>query len=83
VDVLEERGRQTETWGVQSLSWPEWILILTEEVGGAAQAASVVHWNGAKLDHLREELVQVAAVAVQIVEAIDAMETEQPEGQAA
>ena len=80
MDVSAERRRQVETWGVQSLSWPEWILVLTEEMGEAAQAANVAHFQGVAIDHLREELVQVAAVAVQIIEAIDA---DRAEGQVA
>lgn len=80
MDVSAERRRQTAKWGVQSLTWPEWILVLTEEVGEAAQAVNDAYWHGAELGHLREELVQVAAVAVQIIEAIDA---DQAEGHAA
>jgi NTP pyrophosphatase (non-canonical NTP hydrolase) len=71
MDVLAERARQTARWGVQELSWPEWMSILTEEVGEAAQAANAAHWQRSDLTQLRDELVQVAAVAVQIVEAID------------
>lgn len=70
-DVVAERCRQTARWGVQDHSLPEWVSILTEEVGEAAQAANHAHWDGAGMAHLREELIQVAAVAVQIVEAID------------
>lgn len=75
-DVTAERRRQTQKWGVQSLTWPEWILVLTEEVGEAAQAVNDCHWHGAGIDHLREELLHVAAVAVQIIEAIDADQAE-------
>lgn len=75
-DVRAERRRQMDRWGVQSQSWPEWILILTEELGEAAQAANEAHFRGAGIEQLRTELIQVAAVAVQIVEAIDSMEQE-------
>lgn len=79
LDVVDERIRQHAIWGVQRHSWPEWISILTEEVGEAAQACNVLYWaNGASegqrdgVRHaLRIELVQVAAVAVAIVEHID------------
>lgn len=72
-DVLEERIRQSEKWGTQRLSWPEWIAVLGEEFGEASKAAVDIHWqhNATTLDQLREELVHVAAVAVQIIEHID------------
>lgn len=70
--VILERARQDEVWGKQEYSWPEWMLILTEEVGEAAQAANKLHWlPGGDADQLREELVQVAAVSCQIIECID------------
>ena len=71
-DVTDERKRQHELWGVQRLDWPVWIAVLTEETGESAEAALEAHFNPDKsLAHLREELVQVAAVAVAIVEHID------------
>lgn len=78
-DVIAERFTQHAKWGVQRHSWPEWLSILTEEVGEAAQAANVLYWaNGASdgqrdelTDALRIELIQVAAVAVAILEHIE------------
>jgi NTP pyrophosphatase (non-canonical NTP hydrolase) len=74
--ILAERERQTTRWGVQRHSWPEWLTILTEEVGEAATAANEAHWKSGfdgedRLTPLREELVQVAAVAVAMIEHID------------
>lgn len=71
-DVIAERERQHRLWGRQELSWPEWLLILSEEVGEASQAAGELHFRLGSTAALREELVQVAAVAVQVIEAIDA-----------
>ena len=79
LDIAAERGRQDEKWGpdhrqVNSV----WGLILTEEVGEAAEAALEVFAPGDSdeffkaREHLREELVQVAAVAVAWLEALDA-----------
>jgi NTP pyrophosphatase (non-canonical NTP hydrolase) len=78
-DVAAERAAQVEKWGTQRHSWPEWMSILTEEVGEAAQAANKAHWTvpdyresiRKQVQALREELVQIAAVAVQIIEHID------------
>jgi NTP pyrophosphatase (non-canonical NTP hydrolase) len=68
--VRMERLRQFYKWGIQHHSWPEWITILTEEVGEAAQAAVECYWNDGDIGQLREELIQVAAVACQIIEVI-------------
>lgn len=75
-EVLDERIRQDAKWGDQSGNSDfVWIAVLTEEVGEAAQAALKAHFeNGvdhAEMRHLREELIQVAAVAVAHVEALD------------
>ena len=71
-DIIDERKRQDERWGVQRLEWPVWMAVLTEEVGESAEASLEAHFNPqAPLGHLREELVQVAAVAVAMIEHID------------
>ena len=81
-DVRDERQRQTEKWGEQNNSYPKWISILTEEVGEAAKEANDYEYLLDKINNptfdsvllnqtlinLREELVQVAAVAVQIID---------------
>jgi hypothetical protein len=74
--ILAEREAQTARWGVQRHSWPEWLTILTEEVGEAATAANHAYWTPGcegedRLTPLRVELVQVAAVAVAIIEHIE------------
>lgn len=65
-DITAERRRQDEKWGDQVHSPATWMAILAEEFGEAA---------GAMLEgksSWREELIQVAAVVVAIVEAYDA-----------
>lgn len=74
--IQQERGRQGGIWGRQRLSWAEWLLVLTEEVGEACADANALTWHdGTTFEgkmqarfRLRHELVQVAAVAVQIIE---------------
>jgi NTP pyrophosphatase (non-canonical NTP hydrolase) len=76
--VAWERDRQDDKWGVQRHSWPEWITILTEEVREAAQAACNEHFHpSGDLSRLREELVQVAAVTVAILEHVEELEAQQ------
>lgn len=87
VSVIKERQRQDGLWGtVGSRSAPQ-LKILVEEVGEVARAMQEIEnidgidattnleeWEleyRLLVNHLREELVQVAAVAVAMVEAID------------
>ena len=72
--VLEERARQNAKWGRQEHSYPEWISLLTEEVGEAATEANKCNWAqtyDVALRHqaeLFDELIQCAAVVFQIIE---------------
>lgn len=86
-EVAAERERQDATWGVQNHSGPVWNLILQEEAGEVAEAVlNIGQWEGGGryvfpqhhtpvpeglYDEVRKELIQVAAVAVAWVEAID------------
>lgn len=72
-DISAERDSQDAKWGNQVHSMPIWSAILGEECGEVAEASLQVHWDGEAeyLNHLRAELVQVAAVAVHIIEKID------------
>lgn len=79
-DVFLERQRQNEKWGKQHHSMPVWNCILGEEVGEVSQAILNLEVSDGDADEqirliklAREELVQVAAVAVQIVEFVDEM----------
>lgn len=71
--VLGERQRQDQKWGVQNHDPLTYLAILMEEVGEATQAALQLRFGGDKgsVDHLREELVQTAAVALACVECLD------------
>lgn len=68
-DVSAERGRQDEKWGGFERSvYPVslWAAILGEEYGEVCEAMLE-----GDVENLREECIQVAAVAVSIVEQID------------
>jgi len=71
--IVTERLEQHEQWGDQS-GHPDtvWLAILTEEVGEAAQAVLHNRFEGKAAGTLRDELVQVAAVAMAWIEAVDA-----------
>ena len=68
--VIKERNRQDAKWGFPQHNTPfEWLSILTEEVGEFAQALNNALLGGdGNLEHAMVEAVQVAAVAVSIVE---------------
>jgi NTP pyrophosphatase (non-canonical NTP hydrolase) len=65
-EVFAERRSQHEVHSEQNHSAPFWLSILGEEFGEVCKA--VYENDGA---NYREELIQLAAVAVQMVEAYD------------
>lgn len=75
-EILLERCRQDEKWGTQDHSPMCWISVLSEEVGEAAEDANEHKWGPRSarrknLLHFRQELIEVAAVAMAAVESID------------
>lgn len=78
-DIDAERDRQEAKFGPQRHDWAVWSAILSEECGEVAEACLRARWGEDNdLDHLREELIQVAAVAVQMIEKIDSGEYPDP-----
>jgi len=68
-DINKERARQDTKWGFpQKNNLAEWGIILGEEVGEVMQAMNEVSFRNEDQTHLLEELIQVAAVAVSIIE---------------
>jgi NTP pyrophosphatase (non-canonical NTP hydrolase) len=65
-EIMDERDRQDTKWGVQNHDAYKWLAILGEEVGEVNRAAL----DGDKQNY-REELIQVAAVAMAMVESLD------------
>ena len=72
-EVAQERTRQDAKWGANRNHHPfVWLAILGEEVGEANEAALESNFGGtATFEEYRAELVQVAAVAVAAIEALD------------
>lgn len=77
LEVMQEQINQTTKFGEQRHPPFTYLSILTEEVGEAAQAANDAYdfvndkFTIRKLKKYREELIQVAAVAVSMVETLD------------
>lgn len=81
-EIEAERIRQDKKWGTQNHGMAVWTMILAEEVGEAAREANDYHFSkrgSVELDeaqrergrNYRAELVQVAAVAVAMIESFD------------
>lgn len=87
-EVLQERTRQDAKWGIQNHCPIEWMAILTEEVGEASKGALDHHFRNQsacgneptedlqnrRLSRYRKECIQVAAVAVSMVECQDRLD---------
>ncbi len=77
LEVQAERVRQESKWGQQNHTPTGWLPILAEEFGEVARAiceataSKMIDVSEKHLDNYREELVQVAAVAVAMVESLD------------
>lgn len=71
--VIEERERQDAKWGEQNHDPTVWVTILSEETGELAQEVLTERVGSAGNGHgdLRSEVVQVAAVAVAMIEYLD------------
>ena len=82
LNVLEERKRQEAKWGEQNHDPYTYLTILMEEVGEYAQACLQTQFGGKHggLDHMREEAIQTAAVALAIVECLERGKWQWPHG---
>lgn len=70
--VIAEMNRQNKKWGADRDQHPFiWQAILSEEVGEFSQAILHDEFGGHKSGTAREEMVQIAAVALQIIEYYD------------
>lgn len=68
-----ERALQDLKWGVRDYDFQpmcRWATILLEEAGEVAQEVFAIEIEGKIADHLRVELVQLAAVAVAWMQAL-------------
>ncbi len=71
-EITLERARQDKLFGSQLELEPDKLfIILSEEVGEVARAINDGNFSSSPKDNYREELVQVAAVAVLAIQAYD------------
>jgi len=77
-DVIAEMNSQDEKWGADRDQHPfVWNTILGEEVGEVCQAILHDEFGGSHAGTAREELIQVAAVALQFIEQYDRLSSVQ------
>ncbi len=76
-EITLERCRQDSLFGEQNHDIFTWLAILGEEVGEVARAALEARFDQGSPEHLREELVQVAAVAAAMLQCMDRLGPEQ------
>lgn len=74
--IVRERERQDKRWGEQNHDPFLWMTILGEEYGEACKAALESRFGGGHErengpEEYREELIQVAAVAIAAIECLD------------
>jgi len=74
-EIQRERTKQDQKWGEQNHAPVEWLSILGEEFGEVCKATCEAHFAEYKTtgdySEYRKELIQVAAVAVAMVESYD------------
>ena len=68
-EISLERDKQMAKWGKQDHPLPYWLAILAEEFGEAAK--EIVDSPHQPTPNLRTELIQLAAVAVQMLEDLE------------
>ncbi|EBS4516724.1 hypothetical protein DQT32_04850 [Salmonella enterica subsp. enterica serovar Braenderup] len=80
LDVIAEMNQQDEKWGADRNQHPFlWQVILGEEFGEVCQAILHDEFGGSHAGTARDELVQVAAVALQFIEQYDRLNAVQHE----
>lgn len=70
-DILDERDRQDRKWGVQNHGPDTWCMIITEELGEWSRAVLRARYENGDHAEVRKELVQMAAVALSMLECHD------------
>ena len=66
--IVRERQRQDKLWGKpndRDYSHERWLMVLVEEVGEVAKSI-----QDGEVENLKEELTQVAAVAIAFLETL-------------
>ena len=66
--ISGENNRQIGKWKIQTRTPFEWMCYLTEEVGELAEAISETEYRNGNEQHIFDEAIQVATLALKIAE---------------
>jgi hypothetical protein len=69
-DILRERERQDEKFGVQTHTPAFWLVILVEEIGEMATEVLNMKFKGESFYKLYVETIQAMAVCMALIECI-------------
>lgn len=67
-DILLENERQLDLWNIQELTFAEWMLFTTEELGEIADAIGEFSYRGGDPQEIYKEAIQTAVLALEIAE---------------
>lgn len=67
-EIVQERIRQDAKWGIQNHTPEKWYTILGEEFGEVGRALCEGNFDPAKKGNYHEEMVQLAAVCLEVLE---------------
>lgn len=76
LEIANERFNQDRKWGEQNHNLSTWYTILGEEFGEVGKDIQEYLLRDGSRDTIREELIQVAAVAVAMIECMDRRDSE-------
>jgi len=70
-EIIEERAKQVEKWGEERHTFSGWVAILGEEFGEVCKEVGDTMYSCYPDSNYRHELIQVAAVAMKMIEEYD------------
>jgi len=74
--VIDERVRQDSKWGEQNHNPSQWLSIMAEEFGEAAERVNEMQWGAPEMikhncEEYRKEMVQTIAVGIAALECLE------------
>lgn len=70
-EIIEERAKQVQKWGEERHTFSGWVAILGEEFGEVCKEVGDTMYSCYPDSNYRHELIQVAAVAMKMIEEYD------------
>ena len=83
-DIMDDRVKQDEGWGVNRDNSESWILILAEEIEQVTRPVLEDRFPcglNISLVEYRKKLIQIAAIAIAVIESFDRNEGREGKGE--